>query len=238
LITTLVTSQMARALAERLGIRTEDDLLVGFKWIGQRIDHAGQTGFLFGFEESHGYLKGTYARDKDAAVASLLFAELAAALKDSRQTVMEYLDDLYVDVGHHGEHLINKTFKGREGLETMRALMKAFRADPPRTIAGLGVTEVYDYMNHEIRSLAGAQSHRPLPQPSGDLVIFHTEVPGIRFAARPSGTEPKIKFYLFVRTEVNGPTMLALAKAETARRLDLMTRDIEEYVTRVLAKLG
>jgi phosphoglucomutase len=238
LITTLLTSQMARALAERLGIRTEDDLLVGFKWIGQRIDQAGQPGFLFGFEESHGYLKGTYARDKDAAVASLLFAELAAALKDRKQTVMEYLDDLYLEVGHHGEHLINKTFKGREGLETMRALMKAFRSDPPRTIAGLGVTEVHDYMNHEIRSLAGPQSHRPLPQPSGDLVIFHTELQGIRFAARPSGTEPKIKFYLFVRTEVNGPTKLALAKAETARRLDLMTRDIEQYVTRVLAQSG
>ena len=86
---------MARALAERDGVGIEDDLLVGFKWIGERIDEVGPVGFLFGFEESHGYLKGTYARDKDAAVAALLFAELAADLKARRQTVLEYLDDLY-----------------------------------------------------------------------------------------------------------------------------------------------
>src|SRR5271157_4551230 len=190
LVTTLVTSQMARALAEREGIRTEDDLLVGFKWIGERIDQAGPAGFLFGLEESHGYLKGTYARDKDAAVAALLFAELAATVKDRKQTVMEYLDDLYVDVGHYGERLINKTFKGREGLEKIRALMKAFRNNPPRTISGLAVTEVFDYADHEIRDLAGSRGTQPLPQPSGDLLIFHTSQPGVRFAARPSGTEP------------------------------------------------
>src|SRR5262249_46577606 len=92
LVTTLVTSQMARALAGRDGVRPEDDLLVGFKWIAQRIDQAGPAGFLFGFEESHGYLKGTHARDKDASIAALLFAELAATLKDRKQTVLEYLD--------------------------------------------------------------------------------------------------------------------------------------------------
>jgi phosphoglucomutase/phosphomannomutase len=238
LITTLVTSQMARALAQREGIRTVDNLLVGFKWIGERIDQAGPAGFLFAFEESHGYLKGTHARDKDAAVASLLFAELAATVKDRKQSVLEYLDDLYIDVGHHGELLINKTLKGRAGLETMQALMKAFRTDPPRTIAGLTVTEAHDYMNHEIRGLVGDRSSRPLPQPSGDLVIFHTGQPGVRFAARPSGTEPKIKFYLFVRTEVKGPSHLAQAKAETAKRLDLMAKDIEQYLTSTLAKPG
>ena len=161
LVTTLVSSQMARALAEREGIRIEDDLLVGFKWIGQRIDEAGPAGFLFGFEESHGYLKGTHVRDKDAAVASLLFAELAATVKDRKQTVLEYLDDLYIDVGHYGERLINKMFKGREGLDKIKALMAAFRTDPPRTIGGLAVTEVYDYKDHEIRDLAGRR--RPPP---------------------------------------------------------------------------
>ena len=164
LITTLVTTQMARALAHREGIRTEDDLLVGFKWIGDRIDQAGPAGFLFAFEESHGYLKGTYARDKDAAVAALLFAELAATVKDRKQTVMEYLDDLYIDVGHYGEHLINKTLKGREGLDKIRPLMKAFRTDPPRTIAGLAVTEVLDYKTQRF-VLLPARVLRPCPNP-------------------------------------------------------------------------
>jgi phosphomannomutase len=238
LVTTLVSTQMARALAQREGVRTEDDLLVGFKWIAKRIDDAGYAGFLFGFEESHGYLKGTYARDKDAAVASLLFAELAATVKDRKQTVVEYLDDLYVDVGHYGEDLINKTYKGREGVEQIKTLMKAFRTDPPRSIAGLDLTEVLDYQAHEIRDLAHPGKTRPLPEPSGDLLMFHTSLPGVRFAARPSGTEPKIKFYLFARTEVKGPSHLAEAKAETGRRLDLMSRDIEEYVNKVLASSG
>ncbi|HWE40844.1 MAG TPA: phospho-sugar mutase [Isosphaeraceae bacterium] len=232
LVTTLVTTRMARALAERYGVRTEDDLLVGFKWIGVRIDEAGPEGFLLGFEESHGYLKGTYARDKDAAVASLIFAELAAEMKARGQTVLEYLDDLYLTVGHYGERLINKTMEGREGAAQIQRLMSSFRNSPPKTIAGLAVTEVYDYKTHEIRSLTGGPS-KPLPQPSGDLLIFHLDAPGVRFAARPSGTEPKIKFYLFARTPtdgVSGRAALAGIKEETSRRLDRMTSDLEEYV--------
>lgn len=238
LVTTMVSTQMGAALAKREGIRTEDDLLVGFKWIAQRIDQAGPAGFLFGFEESHGYLKGIHVRDKDAAVASLLFAELAATVKDRKQTVMEYLNDLYIDVGHYGQHLINKVYKGREGSETIEALMKAFRAAPPKTIAGAAVTEVYDYQTHEIRDLTGGGPPRPLPQPSGDVLLFHTAVPGVRFAARPSGTEPKIKFYLFARTEVKGPAHLNEAKAQTALRLDQMVKDLEQYITTALATSG
>jgi phosphoglucomutase/phosphomannomutase len=238
LVTTLVSSQMARALAAREGIRTQDDLLVGFKWIGERIDRVGFAGFLFAFEESHGYLKGTYARDKDAAVAALLFAELAAAVKDREQSVVEYLDDLYIDVGHHGEKLINKTYTGRAGVEKIGTLMNAFRDNPPRRVAGLEIPEVLDFLTHEIRGISPGIKTRPLPEPCGDLLIFHTSASGVRFAVRPSGTEPKIKFYLFARTAVKSPAHLAEAKAETARRLDRMAGDIEEYVTHVLASLG
>jgi phosphoglucomutase len=234
LVTTLVSTQMARALAERSGIRTEDDLLVGFKWIAERIDEVGPAGFLFAFEESHGYLKGTHARDKDAAVAALLFAELAAAVRERGQTVLQYLDDLYVDVGHHGERLITKTFGGRAGLATIEAIMAAFRARPPRQIGGSPLTEVYDYKAHEVRSLGRSEPARPLPRPSGDLLIFHTDLPATRFAARPSGTEPKIKFYLFARTEVAERDDLPAAKAGTARRLDQMAGDLEAYLEDVL----
>ncbi|MDG3003685.1 phospho-sugar mutase [Paludisphaera mucosa] len=230
LVTTLVSSQMTKALGKREGIRTEDDLLVGFKWIAQRVDREGPVGFLFGFEESHGYLKGTYARDKDASIASLLFAELTATCKDRRQTVVEYLDDLYIDVGHYGERLINKTYTGREGLGKIRSIMKAFRESPPRSVAGFPVTEVYDYGTHEIRDLSGSGKTLPLTEPSGDLLIFHTERDGVRFAARPSGTEPKIKFYLFARSPVADPDALASAKADTKAVLDRMTTDIEKYL--------
>lgn len=230
LITTLLTSEMARALAQREGIRTEDDLLVGFKWIAKRIDESGYASFLFGFEESHGYLKGNHARDKDAAVAALLFAELAAAVKDRKQSVLEYLDDLYIDVGHFDERHVNKYYEGREGVGKIDSLMAAFRNRPPRQLGGLKLAEVYDYKTHEIRSLNREAPPRPLPQPSGDLLIFHAERPGARFAVRPSGTEPKIKFYLFVRTDVRGPDQLAAAKAESKQLLDRMARDLEEYL--------
>jgi len=236
LLTTLVSSMMARALCEREKVRIEDDLLVGFKWIGQRIDQEGPTGFLFAFEESHGYLKGDYVRDKDAAVAALFVAELAAAVKARQQTVLEYLDDLYIDVGHHGERLINKVIEGRKGVEQMKELMAAFRSSPPETVGGLKITEVYDYQTHEIRTVGGPGSNRPLPEPSGDLLIFRTEAAGTRFAARPSGTEPKIKFYLFARTPVDGPSRLAAAKEQTRQRLDRMGADIEQFISATLSK--
>lgn len=234
LVTTMVTTQMARALAQREGVRVEDDLLVGFKWIGQRIDEMGPAGFLFGFEESHGYLKGTHVRDKDAAVAALLFAELAATVKDRKQTILEYLDDLYRDVGHFAETLINKTLEGREGATQIKTLMTAFRENPPRQLGGVELAEVYDYKTHEIRSVSGTEKPRPLPQPSGDLLIFHTQEPGTRVAVRPSGTEPKIKFYLFARTDTSGTEPLERIKEKTFQRLDGISKAIEQYIQDVL----
>jgi phosphoglucomutase len=229
-----VSTEMTQALARRAGVRVEDDLLVGFKWIGKRVDDAGPQGFLFAFEESHGYVKGTHARDKDAAVAALLFAELAATVKYRKQTVLEYLDDLFIEVGHYGERLINIFLEGREGLARINQLMAALRSQPPRVLGGLTLTEVCDYRTHEVRTLKGDRPPRPLPHPSGDLLIFHTEHPGTRIAARPSGTEPKIKFYLFARTDVADREDLRAAKAETSRRLDQLATDLNAYVDDVL----
>ena len=228
LVTTLVSTQMTEAVAAREGSRVVGDLLVGFKWIGQRIDEEGPAGFVFGFEESHGYLRGAYARDKDSAVAALLFAELAATVKDREQTVLEYLDDLYIDVGHHGERTVNKTMEGREGAAQIKKLMAAFRDHPPGIVAGMAVREVRDYKEHQVRYPDGRTE--PLPQPDGDLLIFHLDKPGVRFAARPSGTEPKIKFYLYARTPVDGPDALPAAKVETRRVLDAIAADIDAFV--------
>jgi phosphoglucomutase/phosphomannomutase len=238
LVTTLVSTPMGRALAERAGIGCEDDLLVGFKWIGHRIDQAGPSNFLFGFEESHGYLRGTHVRDKDAAVAALLFAELVATLKARGQTVLDYLDGLYRDYGHYGESLINKVYEGRTGLEKIKALMAALREAPPREIGGLAVTRVDDYGRHESRVPGSNAPPTPLPEPSGDLLIFHLDAPGTRFAARPSGTEPKIKFYLFARTDTAGLSeedSVDPAKLETSRRLEQMAEDIHKYIASKVA---
>jgi phosphoglucomutase len=238
LVTTLVSTEMVRDLAKREGVHIEDNLLVGFKWIAQRIDAMGPLGFLFGFEESHGYLKGTHVRDKDAAVASLLFAELAATVKDRQQIVLEYLDDLYLDVGHYGERQVNKTLEGREGVAQIQKLMAAFRSKPPRSAGGLALTKVDDYKTHETRAIAGNGGVKPLPEPSGDIMIFQTESPGTRFAVRPSGTEPKIKLYLFAKTETKGVTdrgKLVEIKAQTAQRLDAIAADVEQFIKETLS---
>jgi phosphomannomutase len=238
LVTTLVSTEMVRDLAKREGVGIEDNLLVGFKWIAQRIDEMGPVGFLFGFEESHGYLKGTHVRDKDAAVASLLFAELAATVKDRQQTVLEYLDDLYIDVGHYGERQVNKTLEGREGVAQIQKLMAAFRSNPMKSAGGLALTEVRDYKLHETRTITGNGGTTPLPEPSGDILIFQTEAPGTRFAIRPSGTEPKIKLYLFARTDTEGVSdraKLAEIKAETSKRLDSISSSIEQFMKETLA---
>jgi phosphoglucomutase len=234
IVTTLVSTQMTRAVAQREGVRTEDDLLVGFKWIADRIEKAGPASFLFAFEESHGYLKGMDVRDKDATVASLLFAELAATVKDRKQTVLEYLDDLYIDVGHYAERLVTKTCEGREGHAQIKTIMEAFRARPPRQIGGLTLSEVFDYQQHEVRPLSRPGPSTPLPQPSGDLLIFHTDRTACRFAARPSGTEPKIKFYFFARSDVDGPDALPAAKEATRGLLDRMEADLGQYIDEVL----
>src|SRR5262249_491529 len=197
---------------------------------------------LFAFEESHGYLKGTHVRDKDAAVASLLFAELAATVKDRKQTVLEYLDDLFIDVGHYGERLVSKTYEGREGHAQIETLMDAFRTRPPRQIGGLTPAAAPHHPSphtrpsqpHALPPLSPPGPARPPPRPDGDLLIFHAERPGCRFAARPSGTEPKIKFYLFARTDVDGPEHLPAAKAETRRLLDQMAHDLEQYIDEAL----
>jgi phosphoglucomutase/phosphomannomutase len=238
LVTTLVSTEMVRDLAKREGVGIQDNLLVGFKWIAQRIDEMGPAGFLFGFEESHGYLRGTHVRDKDAAVASLLFAELAATVKDRQQTVLEYLDDLYIDVGHYGERQVNKTLEGREGVAQIQKLMAAFRKDPLKKAGGLALTEVRDYKMHETRPISGSGATTPLPEPSGDILIFQTEAPGTRFAVRPSGTEPKIKLYLFARSSTEGVSdrvKLAEIKKQTEKQLDAIASDIEQFIKETLA---
>ena len=173
-------------------------------------------------------------RDKDASVAALLFAELAATMKDRKQTVLEYLDDLYIDVGHYAERLVTKTCEGREGHAQIKAIMEALRTRPPREIGGLTLTEVLDYQRHEVRPLSRSGPPTPQPQPSGDLLIFHTDRTACRFAARPSGTEPKIKFYFFARSGVDGPDSLPAAKEQTRLLLDRMDADLGQYIDGVL----
>jgi len=238
LVSTLVSTPMAPAIYREAGLKVVNDLLVGFKWIAAAIDAEGPENFLFGFEESHGYLKGIYARDKDATVAALLFAEMAAWLKSRGMTVLEYLNRLYLRVGHYEQAAFNLTLSGRDGAEKIRKIMASFRATPPAKVAGLDVVRVDDYALHVTKILKPAPAEKPLPEPSGDLLMFSLDAPDVRFAVRPSGTEPKIKFYLFARSEVPPGTKLAglpEVQARTTAMLAALESDLRREADAIVA---
>ena len=194
LVKTLVTTEMVRRLADHHGVKTVGDVLTGFKWIGGTVDDLGAEKYLFGYEEAHGYMAGDYVRDKDAAVAAMLLAELAAELKARHLTLHQELERLHGLVGYHEERTVARTLPGSAGLAQMSAIMQRLRTHPPAALAGMPVRSTRDYLlgiQHD------ANGTSQLTGPRSDLLLFDTNVPGNYAAVRPSGTEPKLKYYLF-----------------------------------------
>jgi phosphoglucomutase/phosphomannomutase len=227
IVKTLVTTELARRIADAYGVKTYGNLQVGFKYIGGTMDAMGPERFIFGLEESHGYLAGTYARDKDAAVAAMRLAELAARVKASGQTLHEKLDALFWQFGYHAESQVSVMLPGSEGMQEMAALMKRFRRDPPRELAGLGVTRVRDYLEL-VEHIPGGQPRR-FNGPQGDMVMLDLAAEGTYVAVRPSGTEPKVKFYTFTYEPAEQLAVLEDTKSQHAARLAAMARDLEAY---------
>jgi phosphoglucomutase/phosphomannomutase len=227
IVKTLVTSELARRIADAYGARTYGNLQVGFKYIGGIIDEKGPEKFIFGTEESHGYLAGTYARDKDAAVAAMLMAELAAQIKAEGQSLHEKLDAIYWQYGYHAESQISVVMPGSQGMEQMAALMGKFRDKPPRTLAGLKVVKVRDYLN--LTEHAPGSAKTPLDGPRGDMVMLDLSAEGTYVAVRPSGTEPKVKYYMFTYEPAEQLANLDDAKAQHAARLEQLGRDLTAF---------
>jgi len=230
IVQTLVTTQMVHRIGDSYRVRTIDNLLVGFKWIAGAIDEFGPDKFLYGCEESHGYMVGSYVRDKDGAAAALLMSCLAAKLKAEGKSLHEKLDDLFWQHGYHAEDLINQKMEGSAGMEAMQQLMTAFRERPPESLGGMPVQRVRDYKNSRI--VAGGQQ-QPLDGPVGDLVILDLAQEGNYVAVRPSGTEPKVKFYLFAYTPAEQLHDLETTKEETAALLASVAGDLKQFVDRV-----
>jgi phosphoglucomutase/phosphomannomutase len=206
LIKTLVTTELVRRIGDAYGVKTYGDLPVGFKWIGSVMDERGPDEFVFGAEESHGYLVGQYARDKDGAVACMLMAELAARLKAEGETVHQRLDALYRRHGYHAEKL------------------ERFRRDPPKLLAGLPVVGVRDYLQG-VRTAPGGAPQR-LDGPRADMVFLDLAETGNFVAVRPSGTEPKIKFYMFAYAPPVRLDDLQATRDQVALRLETLERDL------------
>lgn len=202
-VETLVTTPLLKKIADSYKIRTIRDLLVGFKYIGGAIEENDPAKFVLGMEESYGFLVGTHARDKDAAVAAMVFCEMAARSKAEGKTVHQKLADIYAKYGKYAEKAFSVAMLGSDGMEKMSALMNRFQNDPPREIAGMQVVSADDYEHGTTLHLAtGART--PLAGPMGKLVILHLSGEGNSVAVRPSGTEPKVKFYMFASTQPGG----------------------------------
>ncbi|MFN9914073.1 MAG: phospho-sugar mutase, partial [Pirellulaceae bacterium] len=154
-IKTLVTTELIRRIAESYGVRCAGNIHVGFKWIAGLTDELGADHFAFGTEDSHGYVVGTYARDKDGAVACLLMSQLAAELKVRGLSLHEYLDQLFLQHGCHQEDLLNVQMEGSEGMSLMQRGMTRVRESPPTVIGGWAVAAVRDYMSLTITPVRG-----------------------------------------------------------------------------------
>lgn len=246
-VTTLVTTPMIAEVARAHRVRCIDDLLVGFKYIGQTIDKEGPERFAFGTEESLGYLAGTYARDKCAAIAGLYVMELAAELRVPGHTLRDRLDELYEQHGYFAETQDSVVCTGPSGKEQFARIMARLRDEPPTELGPTTLDRVRDYKRHENRSLRMEDDVTELPEPEGDLLIFETganlplagtgEVDSaiqMQIAARPSGTEPKIKFYFFAQSGRLAAGSLDEARQRTDQTMQAAMNALSKWVDDVL----
>ncbi|MFC6099802.1 phospho-sugar mutase [Olivibacter domesticus] len=221
---TIVTTNLIQEISSSYNIKCYE-VLTGFKYIGELMtDLLGKENFLVGGEESYGYLVGDLVRDKDAIVSCAFIAEMTAYYKSQGQSLYEALTSLYLNHGFYREKLISLTKKGKSGAEEIKAMMDRLRTSPPKTLGGNPVALVKDYENSvSIDQLSGAKETINLPK--SDVLQFITS-DGSVVSARPSGTEPKIKFYCSARLPLDSPTNYKLIEENLERKIEEMMSDI------------
>ncbi len=197
IVKTIVTTELLADIAEKYNVE-HFDVLTGFKYIADVIKQLeGKKIFIGGGEESYGYLAGEFVRDKDAVISCALIAETTAWAKDQGKSMFDLLMDIYVEYGMYKEKLITVTKKGKEGADEIQRMMKQYREDPPQELGGSRVVNVRDYLDE--RSLGKINSENGgIIIPKADVIQLFTE-DGTKISVRPSGTEPKIKFYFSVK---------------------------------------
>jgi phosphoglucomutase len=197
---TIVSTPMIMELATAYGVECKVGL-TGFKWIAKMIKDFPELEFIGGGEESFGYMVGDAVRDKDAVAATLLVCEIAAQAKAKGSSVYNTLLQYYVDYGFYKEHLVSITKKGMEGLAQINQMMVDLRENPLKEINGERVVMMEDYKSSVAKNLF-TNEEETMDIPKSDVLIYYTE-DGSKICARPSGTEPKIKFYISVKTELD-----------------------------------
>ncbi|MGC6532580.1 MAG: phospho-sugar mutase [Flavobacteriales bacterium] len=218
---TIVTTELIAAIAAHFEVPCHDTL-TGFKWIASKIrELEGEQEFVAGGEESYGYLIGDAVRDKDAVASAMMLCEIAAWARSQDKTLFDLLEDIHNACGAYRERLISVKKQGKAGKEAIAAMMEGFRTNPPATLGGEKVVAVADVRAGTLTQLADG-STTPLEVPASNVIQFFTEQ-GSKITARPSGTEPKIKFYFSVNAPVNGDYNALMADLET--RIDGLVAD-------------
>lgn len=224
MVKTIVTSELLFNIADKYGL-DRYDVLTGFKYIADIIKKfEGKKTFIGGGEESYGYLVGDFVRDKDAVISCVMIAETAAWAADQGKTMYGLLKEIYVEFGFYKEKLLSVTKKGMAGAQEIKQMMERFRNNPPATIAGSRLSLIKDYELRQSRSLADG-TILPIELPKSDVLQFFTD-DGSKISIRPSGTEPKIKFYFGVK-----------GRLDRIEDFDQVDQQLEETIAEMMKSL-
>ncbi len=221
--TTIVSTPMMEKMAKSYGVEFKT-ALTGFKWIGKMIKDFPDSDFIGGGEESFGYMVGDFVRDKDAVTSTLLACEIAAQAKANGSSFYKDLIDCYVDYGFYKEHLVSLTKKGISGAEEIKQMLIDFKENPVASVAGSKVKWIEDYNTATTKNVLTGEE-KAMDIPKSNVLIYETE-DGTRVAARPSGTEPKVKFYISTNT-----------KLDQAADFKKVSAELDTKIQRILSEL-
>lgn len=225
IVKTIVTTETIKSIADKNDI-TMYDCYTGFKWIAAVIrDNEGVARYLGGGEESYGFLAEDFARDKDAVSAVSLMAEAAAWAKDQGLGYLQMLQDIYIKYGFSRECGVSVVRKGKTGAEEIQAIMKNYRENPPKQIGGSPVVTIKDYATLNLTNVAEGKTEK-MDMPVTSNVLQYFTADGTKISVRPSGTEPKIKFYIEVKGHMDSPADYAKANKEADEKIEVVKKDL------------
>ena len=224
IVKTIVTTEVIRKIAEKQHVEMRD-CYTGFKWIAREIALSeGKQQYIGGGEESYGFLAEDFVRDKDAVSACALLAEICAYAKDHGKTLYDILMDIYMEYGYSHEYTINVERPGKSGADEIQQMMKNFRSNPPKELGG-SVIDVYkDFQSLEITKADGSKEKMDMPDTSNVLQWFCTD--GTKVSVRPSGTEPKIKFYLEIKDTMNSASDFPACEQRAAAKIEAIKKSL------------
>ncbi|WP_297328190.1 phospho-sugar mutase [uncultured Bacteroides sp.] len=224
IVKTIVTTELIKVVADKNKVEMRDSY-TGFKWIAREIRLSeGKQQYIGGGEESYGFLAEDFVRDKDAVSACSLLAEICAWAKDQGKTLYDVLMDIYVEYGYSKETTVNVVKPGKSGAEEIKAMMDNFRANPPKEIGGSAVSLIKDYQTLKQMDATGKAIELDMPESSNVLQYFTED--GTKISVRPSGTEPKIKFYIEVKGEMECPKCYVGADAEAEKKVEAVRKSL------------